>query len=1005
MNRKKRANNGNLKAQDKVLTKMSKDGAVEQNVTIGEKKRISKRDAGFDLRNGAPANGLTSIDDFNDEVTPFLEVPNQTIESADTTIKPNNNATHGSLSRIGIKFDSEGADNTEVKSGKQKTLRIRRKQVLKENTDTPLPNTSPVDVSKNNITTTHKSPLHSEAAIYDFPEALRNDERGENAENAHKDKGSHKLKPTPVTEHDLKGRISHKSQTSKSLNQHRLSNIRQSPKSNKFVIVPPIDSGTNMIPSKTKSRKHYKPSDGKTHQNDDESVNPSKLKFSEDEAEFPDNADTSGYSGNAASSQADNRRDGHRRSGEQQSQSEQSIPDIPKSSRKITKSEHSVDKTVGKLDKAKNNLPAKRKLRVERTFDEESGKSKTYLTFDKEVISQKEHLKGYLPLRPVKFAANTAIAKAHMKIFQVEDENVGVKAAHKVELTGEAALRSALRHRKLAPYKKVAKLERKLSKRSAKLSYQRALHENPKLKKNPIARMWQKRKIKRQHAKALRESQKAVVRAKKAGSLLTRAARSAAMLVKRNPKVIIALVVLFLVVNIISSLFGMLSSVGGSGVAAIFATTYLSEESEIEAVSLAYNRWEMDLLMEIQNAGQNHPGFDKYRFNTGEISHCPFELIAYLTATHFIFTLDDIETKLRALFDEQYQLSFTPSIKTRFRYVEDINGGMIRVYYDWNVMTVTLTALNFTDLIHSRMNAEQRLHFDLLMQTRGQRQIVANPFGFGWQPFITSEYGYRIHPITGVRDLHRGIDIGVPTGTPILAGFDGTVIFAGESGGYGNVVIIQGDNGLEARYAHMDTLGVNAGQNVYMGDVIGTVGSTGSSTGPHLHMEILRNGQFLNPIFFTDMGSFDLSSPPSIFPNNNSPRLPMGEGTFEDLLMIAESVLGAPYVWGGSGPNVFDCSGLVVWLFNQAGIADVPRTTAQGLFNLSSPVSVNDVMPGDLIFFHSTFSSPRTVTHVGIYVGNGRMLHTGSNPAGVEFVSINTPFWQRHFFAFGRLSG
>jgi len=94
----------------------------------------------------------------------------------------------------------------------------------------------------------------------------------------------------------------------------------------------------------------------------------------------------------------------------------------------------------------------------------------------------------------------------------------------------------------------------------------------------------------------------------------------------------------------------------------------------------------------------------------------------------------------------------------------------------------------------------------------------------------------------------------LPTGTEILAGFDGTVTFAGYSGGYGNVVFIQGADGIEARYAHMDTIGVTAGQTVELGDVIGTVGSTGSSTGPHLHMEVLRNGQFLNPIFFVDMG-------------------------------------------------------------------------------------------------------------------------------------------------------
>jgi murein DD-endopeptidase MepM/ murein hydrolase activator NlpD len=1090
---------------------MTKDGAVEQNVTIGEEKRISNRDMGFDLRMGTPVDG------FTDEATPFSEVPNQVVKSADTPIKPDNHATHGSSSQVGTRFGDRGEDNTEVESGKQKTLRIRRKQALsqnKDNTEVPTSKTPLADFSENNITP-HKSPLQSGAAIYDFPVKTESDESATNADTPREGINRSKLKTTPATDYDPRGRISHKSKTPTTLTQHRLSNMSQSPKSNKFTVVPPIDSsgrhtdkGTDTgkrKPPKQRQNQQPRQSDEKTttHQNADTLVYPSKLKFADDEIDGTNiiddvlsdevspgvtdqdistqeenlshqprsptvtptsskkkqvrhsrqdavlthgtasgrdeqgvnfstdekptgstpksknqrlkNADTADdkrsdddstddffeyeNSDSSDSEQTDTRHDG--RQGERQS--EQTDLDTPKPSRKISKLEHGVDKTAGKLDKAKGKLSAKRKLRMERTFDEDSGKGKTRLTFDKEVISQREHLKGALPLRPVKFAANTAIAKAHMKVFQLEDENVGVKAAHKVELAGEAAVRSALRHRKLAPYKKVAKMERKLSKRSAKLSYQRALHENPKLKKNPIARMWQKRKIKRKHAKAAREAQKAAVRAKKAATLTGRAMRAAAMLIKKNPKVWIAVVVLFVLINIVSSLIGMLSSVGSSGAGAIFATTYLSEEQEIEAVSLAYSEWEMDLLMEILNAETNHPGFDEYRFNTGEISHSPFELMAYLTATRHIFTFADIEAELRALFAEQYQLSFTPSVETRYRDDVDGDGNPISVPYDWHVMTVTLTARNFTDLIFSRMNAEQRMHFDLLMQTRGQRQIVANPFSFSWQPFITSEYGYRIHPIYGTRNLHRGIDIGVPLGTEILAGFDGTVTFAGVSGGFGNVVMIQGANGLEARYAHMDTISVSAGQDVDMGDVIGTVGNTGTSTGAHLHLEILRNGQFLNPIFFTDMGSFDFNNPGATLPNNNPPRIPMGEGTLEDLLALADTIMGAAYVWGGSGPNVFDCSGLVVWLFNHAGVAEVPRTTAQGLFNLSSPVSASEAQPGDLIFFQGTFSSPRTITHVGIYLG-GSMLHTGSNPNGVEIVSTNTAFWQNHLFGFGRLN-
>jgi len=106
-----------------------------------------------------------------------------------------------------------------------------------------------------------------------------------------------------------------------------------------------------------------------------------------------------------------------------------------------------------------------------------------------------------------------------------------------------------------------------------------------------------------------------------------------------------------------------------------------------------------------------------------------------------------------------------------------------------------------------------------------------------------------------VKDLHCGIDIGLPTGTSILSAQDGTVTFAGESGGYGNVVVIEGSDGLVTKYAHCDTLLVSAGQTVKTGDPIATVGNTGSSTGPHLHFEVLKDGQYLSPSYFADTGT------------------------------------------------------------------------------------------------------------------------------------------------------
>jgi len=337
------------------------------------------------------------------------------------------------------------------------------------------------------------------------------------------------------------------------------------------------------------------------------------------------------------------------------------------------------------------------------------------------------------------------------------------------------------------------------------------------------------------------------------------------------------------------------------------------------------------------------------------------------------------------------------------RYYEDEDGNLIP--YEWRVLTTTLTARSLTEVIHERLTATQRTHFDILMLTSGSRQIVGSPFEHNWLPFITSHYGWRIHPIHGGREIHRGIDIGRPTGTPILAAHDGVVIFAGSMGGYGNVVFISGNNGIETRYAHCATILVSVGQEVSMGDVIATVGSTGMATGSHLHFEILRDGQHRNPIFFAlsrpggDIGG-DIGDGGPVFGN---PGAPMGDGTFEAVLAEATRLMGAPYVFGASGPNSFDCSGFVYWVLTRSGATNVGRTSSQGFYNISRPVSPGDARPGDLVFFHSTFSSPNFITHVGIYLGGGQMFHTGSNPSGVEIVSINTARWQRHFHAFGRI--
>jgi len=112
---------------------------------------------------------------------------------------------------------------------------------------------------------------------------------------------------------------------------------------------------------------------------------------------------------------------------------------------------------------------------------------------------------------------------------------------------------------------------------------------------------------------------------------------------------------------------------------------------------------------------------------------------------------------------------------------------------------------------------------------------------------ITSRFGLRTHPLLGFTRMHKGLDIGAPYGAPIHAMTDGRVAFAGRTGGYGNFVKLVHGGGMASGYGHMSRIAVSSGTRVRAGQVIGYIGSTGMSTGPHLHWEVWKNGTAINP--------------------------------------------------------------------------------------------------------------------------------------------------------------
>jgi murein DD-endopeptidase MepM/ murein hydrolase activator NlpD len=132
----------------------------------------------------------------------------------------------------------------------------------------------------------------------------------------------------------------------------------------------------------------------------------------------------------------------------------------------------------------------------------------------------------------------------------------------------------------------------------------------------------------------------------------------------------------------------------------------------------------------------------------------------------------------------------------------------------------------------------------------------------------TSGYGMRFHPVLGYSRMHQGVDYGAVYGTPIHAATDGTVSFAGWHGGHGNMVKLNHSGGIGTGYAHMSRIAVAPGTRVSQGQIIGYVGSTGLSTGPHLHFEVYRNGSVVNPGTVNFSATSLLSGPEMVAFNN-----------------------------------------------------------------------------------------------------------------------------------------
>ncbi len=456
-----------------------------------------------------------------------------------------------------------------------------------------------------------------------------------------------------------------------------------------------------------------------------------------------------------------------------------------------------------KQQKIYNRLKKKDSIKVgiERTpiYNEEKD---SYDDIKKKLVVKKQKEIRYdksVPTRLKNYTVDLARYKIKQKFRENEEDNSSVKASNKIGFFIERQVVNKLRsgnERRLLKYQK-------LDKKVENLEYKKTLNNLKKEYKNDKTTYKKAYKNLRQQKRLNRKMQRKTF--KKANIIK---AKNFLALTKISTNIINALlsfkaIIISIVAGLFLGLIGfivaiviLLTSMGG-GVGNIY---------EIQKAELYYR--ELEAKAEFYD--------NKY------IDHDPIHLASFLTCLFGEFVFDEnIQSFLDELMQRQYD------------------------------------GKSLDQLVSDSLTKEQYEMWQQLNATKLNLIKYGSPFQVEYESRITSYIGYRINPTSSTPELqlHKGLDIGMAGGTPILAISDGTVTRANYSSSFGNIVEIRHEDGYLSKYAHQQRLNVVKGQKVKKGDVIGFVGTTGDSTGNHLHLELYdENGEFMNPIFVIERG-------------------------------------------------------------------------------------------------------------------------------------------------------
>lgn len=320
----------------------------------------------------------------------------------------------------------------------------------------------------------------------------------------------------------------------------------------------------------------------------------------------------------------------------------------------------------------------------------------------------------------------------------------------------------------------------------------------------------------------------------------------------------------------LTSCAAMVATFGTEGAVNMMAGLFVTGFDEITDCDTYFSKLLNDLQNNILTIEEDHPGYDEYQYwvngnkvtdaeaMTAYIVYNQIELASYLSTQIPEYTLETATPLMDALFAKMFVIEQEEIVEERERQAHDDEGNpavdaagnAVNETYECHILKTSLTSKTIAEIMEEELTEDEYSQWDTFRRSEGNLKIYGSPFAFEWHPYISSYFGYRNHPIDGVAKQHKGIDIAVPAGTKIYSIMEGTVTTSAYSQSAGNWIVIVDKDGYVSKYMHCSTLLVGAGTQVKRGQLIATVGSTGNSTGNHLHLQIEdQNGKYINPLY------------------------------------------------------------------------------------------------------------------------------------------------------------